>query len=100
MRHLFSRPWRVVKFSTKTGFVLDSTLLSVMPASTAHECRATATEAADQELAQQSDSFWLRDRYFGALSFNLAAFALPALYSTPAKLWIAKLDPNMVVVTE
>jgi Na+-driven multidrug efflux pump len=27
-----------------------------------------------------------RDRYFGALTFNIAAFLLPALYSTLSKL--------------
>ncbi|KJZ75866.1 hypothetical protein HIM_04690 [Hirsutella minnesotensis 3608] len=45
-------------------------------------------------------SRWSRDRYPVALAFNLAAFLLPALYSTLAKLWVAKIDSSMVVTTD
>jgi Na+-driven multidrug efflux pump len=38
--------------------------------------------------------------YFGALIFNLAAFFLPALYSTLSKLWVADIDPTRVVTTD
>lgn len=38
--------------------------------------------------------------YPGALSFNLLAFALPALYGTLSKLWIAKIDASQVVTTD
>ncbi|PFH58216.1 hypothetical protein XA68_14015 [Ophiocordyceps unilateralis] len=43
---------------------------------------------------------WRRDRYPVALSFNMAAFLLPALYSTLTKLWVAKMDSSMVVTTD
>jgi hypothetical protein len=38
--------------------------------------------------------------YYGALVFNLAAFFLPALYSTLSKLWLADIDPSRVVTTD
>jgi hypothetical protein len=38
--------------------------------------------------------------YLGALLFNLAAFFLPALYSTLSKLWVADIDPTRVVTTD
>ena len=41
-----------------------------------------------------------RDRYAGAALFNLLAFALPALYGTLAKLWIANIDSSLVVTTD
>ncbi|KAM4067818.1 hypothetical protein HRG_009810 [Hirsutella rhossiliensis] len=41
-----------------------------------------------------------RDRYSVALSFNVAAFLLPAIYSTLAKLWVARIDSSMVVTTD
>ncbi|TVY42830.1 hypothetical protein LOCC1_G004461 [Lachnellula occidentalis] len=43
---------------------------------------------------------WSRNTYFGALVFNLAAFFLPALYSTLSKLWVANIDPSRVVTTD
>jgi Na+-driven multidrug efflux pump len=43
---------------------------------------------------------WHRDRYFGSLIFNLAAFVLPALYGTLSKLWVANIDASMVVTTD
>lgn len=43
---------------------------------------------------------WARDRYSGALGFNVLSFILPALYSTLVKLWIANIDSRMVVTTE
>jgi Na+-driven multidrug efflux pump len=43
---------------------------------------------------------WSRDRYFGALAFNIAAFILPALYGTLSKLWVANIDSSMVVTTD
>lgn len=44
--------------------------------------------------------FLNRSTYPGALSFNIAAFALPALYSTLSKLWIANIDSSQVVTTD
>ncbi|SMR50504.1 unnamed protein product [Zymoseptoria tritici ST99CH_1E4] len=41
-----------------------------------------------------------RSTYSGTLLFNLAAFLLPALYSTLAKLWVANIDSSMVVTTD
>ncbi|KAH6892206.1 hypothetical protein B0T10DRAFT_537316 [Thelonectria olida] len=41
-----------------------------------------------------------RDRYVGALLFNVAAFILPALYGTLVKLWVAGIDSSLVVTTD
>jgi Na+-driven multidrug efflux pump len=41
-----------------------------------------------------------RSSYGGALLFNVAAFVLPALYSTLVKLWVADMDSSMVVTTD
>ncbi|KAK6832724.1 hypothetical protein RU639_004013 [Aspergillus parasiticus] len=43
---------------------------------------------------------WNRETYFGSLIFNLGTFALPALYSTLSKLWIANIDSSQVVTTD
>ncbi|KAK5662877.1 hypothetical protein OQA88_6288 [Cercophora sp. LCS_1] len=43
---------------------------------------------------------WHRDRYFGALLFNLGAFILPAVHGTLAKLWVANIDMSLVVTTD
>lgn len=50
--------------------------------------------------ALSAKAWWYRHRYTGALLFNLAAFVLPALYSTLSKLWIANIDAAMVVTTD
>lgn len=41
-----------------------------------------------------------RETYQGSLIFNLATFALPALYSTISKLWIANIDPSQVLTSD
>lgn len=41
-----------------------------------------------------------RNKYIGALSFNILAFILPALYGTLSKLWVANIDSSMVVTTD
>lgn len=51
-------------------------------------------------ITTQKAGWWHRDRCAGALLSNLAAFVLPALYSTLAKLWVARLDAAMVVTTD
>ncbi|ORY07158.1 hypothetical protein BCR34DRAFT_489665 [Clohesyomyces aquaticus] len=43
---------------------------------------------------------WRREKYTGALLFNVCAFILPALYSTLSKLWVANIDSLMVVTTD
>ncbi|KAE8383753.1 hypothetical protein BDV26DRAFT_250731 [Aspergillus bertholletiae] len=43
---------------------------------------------------------WNRETYFGSILFNLGALALPALYSTLSKLWIANIDSSQVVTTD
>lgn len=58
-----------------------------------------ATEHDDRHLSTKG-AWWRRNRYFGALLFNLAAFVLPALYSTLSKLWIANIDSSMVVTSD
>lgn len=44
--------------------------------------------------------WWKRDRYTGALLFNVLAFVLPALYATLSKLWVAKIDTSLVATTD
>lgn len=58
-----------------------------------------ATERDNEHLSAKG-AWWRRNRYFGALLFNLAAFILPALYSTLSKLWIANIDSSMVVTSD
>ncbi|KAL8758770.1 MAG: hypothetical protein Q9199_001245 [Rusavskia elegans] len=41
-----------------------------------------------------------RDRYLGALFFNVLAFLLPALYGTLSKLWVANIDSSLVATTD
>ncbi|KAK5170186.1 uncharacterized protein LTR77_004772 [Saxophila tyrrhenica] len=43
---------------------------------------------------------WSRSTYCGSLLFNIGAFILPALYGTLSKLWVANIDPSMVVTTD
>ncbi|KAG9199164.1 hypothetical protein G6514_008993 [Epicoccum nigrum] len=57
------------------------------------------TASKGQALKDLKPSFH-RNTYSGALLFNLAAFALPALYSTLSKLWVANIDSSMVVTTD
>ena len=54
----------------------------------------------DDTTASHQKLRWHRDRYFGSLAFNLAAFILPALYGTLSKLWVANIDASMVVTTD
>lgn len=63
------------------------------------ETRETQVECYEPDAANTKVK-WSRDRYTGALSFNLAAFILPALYDTLSKLWVANIDSTMVVTTE
>ncbi|KAK3312071.1 hypothetical protein B0H66DRAFT_578388 [Apodospora peruviana] len=41
-----------------------------------------------------------RTTYLGALLFNAAAFALPAVYGTLSKIWVANIDPSLIVTTD
>ncbi|KAI1324741.1 hypothetical protein F5Y16DRAFT_411858 [Xylariaceae sp. FL0255] len=61
-----------------------------------HDDRADETN----EVVSPSKPKGYRDRYIGSLVFNSAAFALPAFYSTLAKLWVADIDASMVVTTD
>ena len=58
----------------------------------------------DAEEIDQHRARWLhhvqRDKYFGALVFNLTAFILPALYSTLSKLWVANIDSSLIVLND
>lgn len=42
---------------------------------------------------------WSRTIYSGTLLFNIAAFVLPALYSTLSRLWLANIDASPVATT-
>lgn len=50
--------------------------------------------------APQYKNWHHRDRYAGALLFNIGAFFLPALYSTLSKLWVANIDASLIVTTD
>ncbi|OQE18831.1 hypothetical protein PENFLA_c020G11094 [Penicillium flavigenum] len=61
--------------------------------------------ARDQEATEEPEVVpkpkrWSRETYFGSFLFNLGAFALPALYSTLSKLWVANIDAEQVVTTD
>ncbi|KAI3334452.1 hypothetical protein F4824DRAFT_186430 [Ustulina deusta] len=57
-------------------------------------------DSIDEGPVPEPSSRWHRDRYFGSLAFNVAAFILPALYGTLSKLWVANIDSSMVVTTD
>lgn len=69
-----------------------------------HEIAETPVPAdAEHDVAQDigsPPSFWRRKGYGGTLLFNIAAFILPALYSTLSKYWVASFDSSMVVTTD
>ncbi|KAI5782577.1 hypothetical protein EDC01DRAFT_718317 [Geopyxis carbonaria] len=44
--------------------------------------------------------WWSRDRYIGALLFNLGTFLLPAVYGTLSKLWVAGINSDLVATTD
>ena len=77
-----------------------------LPTSSSSLINATNMSAPKQstvitsQLPSSSPSRLSRQRYAGTLLFNIASFLLPALYSTLSKLWIANIDPSMVVTTE
>ncbi|KAG8626754.1 hypothetical protein KVT40_005699 [Elsinoe batatas] len=52
------------------------------------------------QLLQDLKPHRSRDTFTGALTFNIAALILPALYSTLSKLWVANIDSSMVVTTD
>ncbi|KAK4209488.1 hypothetical protein QBC37DRAFT_443317 [Rhypophila decipiens] len=59
------------------------------------------TETDDERVHQ--DQKWAgihRTSYSGALLYNLAAFTLPAVYSTLSKLWVANIDSTLIVTTD
>lgn len=63
----------------------------------------SSTPKRDDEASESKtklSAMFSRKRYSGALLFNLAAFILPALYSTLSKLWIANIDGSLLVTTD
>lgn len=66
----------------------------------ATEVQGTTHDDEPSELLEGSLPWWSRERFPGAALFNGAAFILPALYGTLAKLWIANIDRSMVVTTD
>ncbi|TVY88889.1 hypothetical protein LAWI1_G003795 [Lachnellula willkommii] len=40
------------------------------------------------------------DKFSGSLLYNFAAFFLPAFYETISKIWVAKIDPKQVIITD
>lgn len=63
-------------------------------------CATRSAVVGGSRVEPLDKAWWHRDRYFGALLFNLASFVLPALYSTLSKLWVANIDSSMVVTTD
>ncbi|KAL7961537.1 hypothetical protein V8C34DRAFT_327549 [Trichoderma compactum] len=75
------------------------------PTPQSHEADALSSSAPiNSDLLAIEKSSWKRalhrDRYYGSLVFNVAAFILPALYGTLSKLWVANIDSSMVVTTD
>ncbi|KAF2840943.1 hypothetical protein M501DRAFT_1010124 [Patellaria atrata CBS 101060] len=54
----------------------------------------------EEQNVSRSKKLYSRERFSGALLFNLVALILPALYGTLSKLWIANLDRSMVVTVD
>lgn len=75
--------------STKDDFVNAATI----PAE--DESEARPRRRAVMRIKEQLH----RDTYLGSLLFNIGAFALPAIYGTLSKLWIADIDSSRVVTT-
>lgn len=78
----------------KDDTVIESASAAGTGTKPSHGDTVDDTTTAEQKLR------WHRDRYFGSLAFNLAAFILPALYGTLSKLWVASIDTSMVVTTD
>ncbi|KAJ5555269.1 hypothetical protein N7461_003739 [Penicillium sp. DV-2018c] len=57
-------------------------------------------ESTEEPEVPKRSKPWSRETYLGSLLFNIGAFALPALYSTLSKLWIANIDSKQVVTTD
>ncbi|KAL8764705.1 MAG: hypothetical protein Q9209_007916 [Squamulea sp. 1 TL-2023] len=61
----------------------------------------TVEHGSQAETAPRTVNVWgRRDRYSGALFFNVLAFLLPALYGTLSKLWVANIDSSLVATTD
>ena len=67
---------------------------------TSIETAGTVSGHEEQFLDEADSKPWSRKRYTGSLLFNIAAFLLPALYSTLSKLWVANIDSSMVATTD
>ncbi|KAI9763084.1 MAG: hypothetical protein M1840_000931 [Geoglossum simile] len=52
------------------------------------------------DVVRRKHRLFSRQTYPGSIVFNIAAFALPALYSTLSKLWVAHIDSSLVVTTD
>lgn len=78
----------------------DDPVLSTENAAANSETPPDPTSPSGNENASLRKVWWHRDRYSGALLFNLAAFILPALYNTLSELCIANIDSYMVVATD
>lgn len=80
----------------------DTAVVAEQPQSPVHDTVVGPGDRPDsgRGRGRTSTPRGLRSTYKGALVFNTAAFLLPALYSTLAKLWVAGIDPSMVVTTD
>ncbi|KAI4233693.1 MAG: hypothetical protein LQ349_004251 [Xanthoria aureola] len=66
-----------------------------------HSVTETVEDPTQDEDRPSLVNLWARrDRYFGALFFNVFAFLLPALYGTLSKLWVANIDSSLVATTD
>ncbi|RPA75809.1 hypothetical protein BJ508DRAFT_365399 [Ascobolus immersus RN42] len=77
---------------------------TLKPSTTATSQPVSDTPDGEEALLPDKRSAWLqsftRNRYPGALAFNLSTFILPALYGTLSKLWIASIDSSKVATTD
>lgn len=78
----------------------DDVLIISSTGEVAAEDHEHSNSASRNSASRSISSLLDRSTYLGALSFNIVAFALPALYGTLSKLWIVNIDSSQVVMTD
>ena len=65
--------------------------------------RSTTSNPKHSEEREDADELSKKMRkstFLGSVAFNLAAFALPALYGTLSKVWVANIDSTLVATSD
>lgn len=78
---------------------------TMLPKINTSETTRPASHGEAQENNLTSPKLWSNKQFHrgnctGALIYNLASFILLALYGTLSKLWVANIDPSLVVTTD